>query len=55
LALISDNALGFGSFIMTGVDGATTKLVKALAVLKVNTATAPNRREYNGFINFGFK
>jgi hypothetical protein len=37
------------------VDGATTKLVKALAVLKVNTATTPNKREYNVFINFGFK
>jgi hypothetical protein len=55
LALIIDNAFGFGSSIITGADGATTKLVKALAVLKVNTATAPNRREYNGFINFGFR
>jgi hypothetical protein len=55
LALIIDNAFGFGSFITTVVDGATTKLVKALAVLKVNTATTPNKREYNVFINFGFK
>jgi len=37
------------------VDGATTKLVKALAVLKVSTATTPNKRVYNVFINFGFK
>jgi len=37
------------------VDGATTKLVKALAVLKVNTATTPIKRVHNGFINFGFK
>jgi hypothetical protein len=40
---------------VTGVDGATTRLVKALAVLKVSTATVANRREYKGFINFGFK
>jgi len=50
-----DNAFGLGSFITTGVDGATTKLVKALAVLKVSTATTPNKRVYNVFINFGFK
>jgi hypothetical protein len=40
---------------VTGVDGATTKLVKALAVLKARTATAPNKRVYSVFINFGFK
>ena len=51
------NERGLGLFMVAKVAGfeITTRVVKALAVLKVNRARVPIMRTYIfGFINFGF-